>query len=195
MKPIERASSDLRSAAQKLRAQILAQRKAQSPAEVAQLSQRAVARFLAGSGIPAEYWRGKYVAVYRAMKGEMDLKSLEQALLPLGATLCYPRVIDLSTAQMDFVRETDPLTIVALQQLDVIFVPGVVFGTRGERIGMGAGLYDRYLPLAPRALKLALAFDFQVLSELEQQPWDQCVDCVWTDQRQLGKLSLESILR
>ena len=67
--------------------------------------------------------------------------------------------------------------------LDVIFVPGAAFGPRGERVGMGAGFYDRYLVQAPRALKVALAFDFQLVDGIKPEPWDQPVDWIWTEKR------------
>src|SRR5205814_995342 len=70
------------------------------------------------------------------------------------------------------------------KELDLVIVPGTAFGERGERIGKGMGHYDRFLTKVPRALRVSLAFDFQVLSRLEQNPWDQPVHWIMTETRE-----------
>lgn len=72
---------------------------------------------------------------------------------------------------------------VAREDLDLIFVPGVAFGESGERVGMGAGYYDRFLSGVSNTLRVALAFDFQVLPSLVQKPSDQPVHWVMTEKR------------
>jgi len=48
--------------------------------------------------------------------------------------------------------------------LDLVVVPGVCFDSGHNRIGHGAGYYDRFLKNVPRKTpKIGLAFDFQVL--------------------------------
>jgi 5-formyltetrahydrofolate cyclo-ligase len=74
--------------------------------------------------------------------------------------------------------ETDP------GEIDAIVVPGVVFGAGGERIGRGAGFYDRYLSRARSALRIGFAFDFQLLEEeVPQSEWDARMDVIVTDRR------------
>src|SRR5262249_15546451 len=68
---------------------------------------------------------------------------------------------------------------------DLIVVPGVAFSPTGERIGRGAGYYDRALKNTENTLKVALAFDFQVLDRLPQHSEDQKVDWVLTERRDL----------
>ena len=68
--------------------------------------------------------------------------------------------------------------------LEVIVVPGVVFGPAGERIGMGAGFYDRYLLQAKGAVRVGFGHDFQFLGEpVPQQEWDARMDAVVTESR------------
>ena len=78
--------------------------------------------------------------------------------------------------------------------LDVIFVPGVVFGERGERIGMGKGYYDRYLMTSSPAVRIALAFDFQVQIFVPQKNTDQPVHWVVTESREFRMPQLTSYL-
>ncbi|MGE9267256.1 MAG: 5-formyltetrahydrofolate cyclo-ligase [Verrucomicrobiales bacterium] len=57
-------------------------------------------------------------------------------------------------------------------ELDLILCPGLAFTPQGLRLGQGGGYYDRYLPQAPQALTLGVAFSSQILSELPHQPHD-----------------------
>ena len=57
---------------------------------------------------------------------------------------------------------------------DLMAVPGVVFDENGGRIGYGKGYYDRILSEA-RCRVVALAFDFQVLTEVPSEEHDMTV--------------------
>ncbi len=71
------------------------------------------------------------------------------------------------------------------QDLDLLFVPGVAFGSEGERLGRGQGFYDRYLKRAWRAKRIALAFEgqWQDGARLPQHPGDQRMDVIVTEAR------------
>jgi 5-formyltetrahydrofolate cyclo-ligase len=66
---------------------------------------------------------------------------------------------------------------VALNQLDLIMVPGVAFSRRGERLGRGKGFYDRLLR-ATKGTKVGVAFNCQIVDELPLEPHDILLDCV-----------------
>jgi len=75
--------------------------------------------------------------------------------------------------------ETQPLC--PIDDIGVILVPGLAFTLRGERLGRGAGFYDRFLPVAPRALRVGIAFDLQILPKLPTEAHDLPVDMILTD--------------
>jgi 5-formyltetrahydrofolate cyclo-ligase len=64
---------------------------------------------------------------------------------------------------------------------DLLLVPLVGFDRRGNRIGQGAGHYDRYFSLQINALKIGVAFEFQELTACPADPWDVPLDAIWTD--------------
>jgi 5-formyltetrahydrofolate cyclo-ligase len=70
------------------------------------------------------------------------------------------------------------------EELDLILVPGLAFDPEGRRLGYGAGYYDRTLG-GSKALKVGLAFDFQVAASLPGQPHDVSMDLVVTEKRVL----------
>ena len=50
-----------------------------------------------------------------------------------------------------------------LEQVELIIVPGVAFDRKGNRMGRGRGFYDRLLKSTPKAFKVGVGFDFQLL--------------------------------
>lgn len=65
-----------------------------------------------------------------------------------------------------------------LDAVELIVVPGVAFDRQGNRMGRGRGFYDRLLKSTPRALKVGVAYDFQLLDAIPVEPHDVKMDCV-----------------
>ncbi len=73
-------------------------------------------------------------------------------------------------------------------EVDVVITPGMAFDRSGHRVGYGGGNYDRYLAgLNPKATRVGIAFDVQVLAEVPRGPDDQPVDFVVTDQETITR--------
>lgn len=143
---------------------------------------------------------GSYRVLPTLLDGEVDLSSLPAARPLLAAHFAYPRIVDRFLKKMDFalpIHETDwvpgvygipeprkDLPAVRKDDLDLLLIPGVVFGEKGERLGRGAGYYDRFLSDTPHALRIGVAFDCQVVAEeIPQEPWDARMDIVVTENR------------
>lgn len=70
----------------------------------------------------------------------------------------------------------------------LMILPGLAFDKSGNRIGYGAGYYDRYLsrPSHKNMVKIALAYDFQIIDDLAVNKYDIPTDYIITE-RQLLK--------
>ena len=68
------------------------------------------------------------------------------------------------------------------QKIDCAVVPGVAFSMDGTRLGMGGGYYDVFLPKAPKTVKIALAFQCQIVEHIPSLPHDCGVDWIVTEQ-------------
>lgn len=185
----------------RLRRQALEARRRRTPEEVLQISAEVVARFLKQISHDLAHWKDARVALYRALPGELSLRGLEEWLREAGCRLHYPRIV--GKFKIEFAEvparldpesawQRGPLGIeephfslapVDPSSLQVIFMPGLAFGPEGQRVGMGAGYYDRFLPQATQALRVALTFDDQLFGQIEQNPWDQPVHWILTDRR------------
>ncbi len=70
-------------------------------------------------------------------------------------------------------------------EIDAILVPAVAFDRRGYRIGYGGGYYDRFLPRAPQAAKIGVAFASQIIEEVPVDGHDLPVDMIVTEREMI----------
>lgn len=72
---------------------------------------------------------------------------------------------------------------IAHKNIDLVLVPGIVFDRNGHRIGYGYGFYDKFLRKAPKAVKVGLCFDFQLVDKIPYEMHDVPVDFIVTEER------------
>ncbi len=66
--------------------------------------------------------------------------------------------------------------------IDTAIVPGVAFDRKGNRLGFGAGYYDRYFSsLAKPIKKIALAYSFQLVDSIPSELHDVPMDIIVTE--------------
>lgn len=68
---------------------------------------------------------------------------------------------------------------------NIMIVPGLAFDYQGNRIGYGAGYYDKYLHVHKNVnfYKVALAYDFQLIDKINAEAHDIGVDMIITPSR------------
>lgn len=62
--------------------------------------------------------------------------------------------------------------------IDLVIVPGVAFDRNNNRMGRGAGYYDRVLSRVSHASKVALAFNFQMVENVPVESHDVPMDVI-----------------
>lgn len=144
----------------------------------------------------SKYKNAKCIMVFFPLRGEVDI--LEMIRKAFGTKkICFP-VMDLKSKDLsayavnnltdDFVlgpykvRQPDikKTKEVTVSELDMVIVPGLAFDKHKNRLGRGAGFYDRFLSkLSPQTQKVGIGFDFQILESLPiSLTHDQKVDTV-----------------
>ena len=81
-------------------------------------------------------------------------------------------------------RSSEPCT----DRIDVCITPGLGFSERGERIGFGHGYYDAWFRQHPDTLRIALAYECQVLKEIPTDEHDVPVNLIITEDRVISAL-------
>lgn len=142
-----------------------------------------------------EYKKAKRIMAFLAMKGESNLDGLIARALSDGKEVYVP--VCLPERQMEAGRLLDmdhfvrgPLGLrdlpkgydtVSPEKLDLVLVPGVACDREGNRLGVGAGYYDRYLVHVPFEKRIAALWDFQVAEAIPSEPFDERMAKIVTD--------------
>lgn len=139
------------------------------------------------------WWlNARNIGLYAAADGEVDLAPLTLALHRMGKRLALP-VIE-PAGSMRFYRYrpgdrtvrnryniSEPASAASPSgPLELLLVPLVAFDAEGNRLGMGAGYYDRYAARHPCRL-VGVAHDCQRATALPVAPWDQPLHGVVTE--------------
>ena len=130
---------------------------------------------------------GTIVSGFMPMRSEVDLRPAMAALREKGAVLCLPAILDKTTIVFrELVRGAEMVPMgfgtfgpgpdAAVLEPDLLLVPLAAFDDHGNRIGYGAGYYDRAiarLQAGGKARRLiGIAFECQRVDEIPAEPHD-----------------------
>jgi len=133
-------------------------------------------------------------SVYVSKGNEIETHGLIRQLLAMGRRVCVPACDGqryLLSELRDFDAELvegrygilEPKSVSPpVTKPEAWVIPGLAFDMRGNRLGRGMGFFDALVRGAPGA-KIALAHDFQILSEVPAEPHDAGVDFIVTETR------------
>jgi 5-formyltetrahydrofolate cyclo-ligase len=138
---------------------------------------------------------GGFVGLYSAVRGEVGVD--DTLLRSAGLTLAWP-VVSPSDGLLRFVASDSAPTVpgaygipepahgidLEAVQLDAVVIPGVAFTKAGDRLGQGAGYYDRFLgALRDDALRVGIGYEWQVVATLPIEGHDERLTHVVTEKR------------
>jgi 5-formyltetrahydrofolate cyclo-ligase len=151
------------------------------------------------------YKNSRHVAVYLANDGEINPALLIEHALFLRKTVYLPVLSPLKNS-LYFAPYTTgdrlklnrfgipepvchPSDWKTASQLDLLLLPLVAFDTQGNRMGMGAGFYDRTLAYLrhrqhwKKPVLMGLAHEIQKVEQLDAQSWDVPLNCIVTEKQ------------
>jgi 5-formyltetrahydrofolate cyclo-ligase len=184
-----------------LRRQLRAGRRAIPDAE-RRVHDRAIRASLSQLGV---WQRGRRVAAFLGMPGEVDLRPCFGTASQRGVRIYVPHIVSHRDGRMVFVPLEPGAAVrgnmfgiaeplhgsrgrLPVRHLDTILVPLVGFDAHGHRLGLGAGFYDRALrPRLDRTQPfrrprlIGIAYSIQQVDRLEPASWDVALDLVVTE--------------
>ena len=145
-------------------------------------------------GMP-EFQATPVVMFFASFRSEVETQHMIGRALAEGKRVVLPRVkgrtlelLEIGNFDRDVapgawgIPEPERGTPVDLKDIGLIVVPGAVFDLQGNRIGYGAGFYDRLLPSFPGSTA-ALAFELQIMPTIPVDGHDVPVRKIVTEKR------------
>ena len=150
--------------------------------------------------LESDFERANIFLCFYPFGSEADLLELYGKLLEVGKSLYFP-VSNKSTHELTFYRVNhlkddfcsgaygimEPDTGLEKFDLDdsstVVITPGLIFDEKCNRIGYGAGYYDRFFSLHLDFIKIGVGYDVQVINNLDVEAYDVPLDFVVTNNR------------
>ena len=180
-----------------LRKEILAKRNIMDAIEKEEKDRKILDKFY-----ESNYYReAKNIFIYISYDSEINTKGIIKKALRDNKKIYVPRT-EFKTRLMDAVEITSLNNLIESEygilepsveephidpnEIDLIVVPGVAFDRNGGRMGYGAGFYDRYFKKiskdnVKKVIKLALAYDFQILEKIPMNEQDVPVNYIITE--------------
>ena len=178
-----------------LRKEVLQKRNSLSDFQIARRS-KLIQEKLIGS---AEFIESKSIGVYLPIGSEVQTDYIIRNALESDKIVMLPRVIinelhffivekhDYDHDSFDvnkFGIKEPKKTNMKLDFIDLLIVPGIVFDSRGYRIGYGYGYYDKFMAEKNFSRSIGLAYDFQVMKNpIPKFEFDKKIDILITDDR------------
>lgn len=139
---------------------------------------------------------GEAVSGFMPMRSEVDVRPLMAAMAAKGARVCVPAILDKTTIEFRELVRGAPLIDMGFGTVGpgpeaavldpvLMLMPLAAFDGQGNRIGYGAGYYDRAIArlrdkgIAPRLV--AITFDCQEVDAVPFEPHDVPLDAVLTE--------------
>lgn len=134
-----------------------------------------------------EFKVANIVALYFSVPTEPDTKQIMDAAFALGKRIAVP-VYNPTSQTYDWAEylpnaalaqsrygivEPQNAPRIEPKNIDVCYLPGLLFDERGVRLGHGGGFYDRLLvQLSSSTPIIGLAFPWQIVNELPEESHD-----------------------
>ena len=134
--------------------------------------------------------------VYVSKPLEVNTKDLIGHLIAQGKTVVVPIIEkDTKTLRLSYLKDPDVLQestfnvpepvgheLPALaSDVKAAIIPMLAFDKKGNRLGYGAGYYDRFLSSHPHLTRIGIAFACQEVEEIPADETDASMDIIVTD--------------
>ena len=148
-----------------------------------------------------EFKNSKNIMLYLSFNNEVNTYPLVKWCLDNDKTVIAPYCVQrskeivpykITNLSNDLIKSTfgvmEPnhnlLEKVNIEDIDLILVPGVAFDEHCNRIGFGAGYYDRFLcKKSKNTPAIGMAYNYQIIDKVPTDEYDVPLDFIITEKR------------
>ena len=135
-----------------------------------------------------------HIFCFVSVNHEVDTHELIDWLISQGKNVSIPKIINGNMLAVRFpgwqnlisgkfgIPEPDNIEIIS-SPVNVCITPGTGFSPAGGRLGLGKGYFDRWFSENTAELKIAPAYELQVVDDLPADTHDVPVDVIVTENR------------
>lgn len=139
--------------------------------------------------------KAETIYTYVSVKNELRTRELIEQLWEQGRRVTVPGLNATGNFEVYQITDWNELTIDSYGRatpvdatpytspIDINIVPGIAFTESGSRLGSGYGHYDRFMAAHPDTIHIGLAYEIQLLPSIPQEPHDQPLDYIVTQDR------------
>jgi 5-formyltetrahydrofolate cyclo-ligase len=143
------------------------------------------------------YQQCESVMFYLAMPEEVQTERMIRDALSCGKRVCVPllgekygemtaaeikSLDDLIVGKYDLkMPNQETARIVSPSSIQMVVIPAVAFDRAGNRLGLGAGYYDRFLAEARDSVLIGMAWECQLVNKLPSEAHDITMQYIMTE--------------
>jgi 5-formyltetrahydrofolate cyclo-ligase len=154
----------------------------------------------------ANFIESQIVFLYTPINGELSTEKIIKKALQIEKQIALPllsttkNVInlykitnykkDLVTGDNDILEpDIKKCKKIPLENIDIAIIPGLAFDDKGGRVGFGNDYYRRLISKLPETCrKISLAYEEQVVDQIQMESRKYTVDIIITDKRIIYKI-------
>jgi len=142
-----------------------------------------------------EYKSAKTIMCYISLDSEVNTWEFIKSKLADGKEIVVPYIDVNDVLSVSKLKSFDNLVVGKYgvlepknkllydEKIDLMILPGLAFDVNGSRIGFGKGYFDKFLSKHTKSVKVALAFEEQIIDFIPTTKYDVYMDVIVTDKR------------
>ncbi len=154
----------------------------------------------------ANFMEAQLAFLYTPVSNEIPTEGIIKKALQIEKGIALPVFTDaknainlykISSYSKDLVRnandtlepDIERCKKVSLDEINIAVIPGLAFDDKGGRIGFGNNFYNKLIIRLPETCrKVALAYEEQIVDQIQMESRKYTVDIIITDQRVIYKI-------
>lgn len=141
----------------------------------------------------------KSICVYADFNNEVSTKNIINYAIKNNIKVSIPYIVDEYKMKLKYIKNYDKdinrNTILkngepfeyckdaSIKEISMFIIPALAFDEHCNRLGFGKGYYDNILKLNKKALRIGLAYDYQILPNIPKDDNDEILDIIISENK------------